>query len=564
MTERQTPVYFADGMQRRTFLKTLGVASGSLMLAGLPSLQAQTGQSGQSSFQLKAPEPNPKYGGTLRYGILSAPAHFDVHQSGTVANMASQGPMYDNLIRRHPLDGQSIIPDLAHSWEISPDGKTYTFFLRQGVQFHDGADFTAADVHASFLRIIFPPKGFSSPRTPLFSMVEAINLPDLYTIEFKLREPRPKDFMLGAFASGWNIIVRQKTLEDNNYNLRTVESFPGTGPFKHVKRVDKEVWVMEKNPNYWNKGLPYLDRLEIYHLPPWSPDVAAALLGGKIDYARTLDPVAARKVKTMPNFHFVDFYQSVIHALWVNIAKKPFDDPRVRRAMHLALDRHVLVDVVKDVTPTLVGGFTYPFSEFAASTEDQAKLLGYQQDPSAAIKEAKRLLAAAGHGNGLKGVDFMVRELPHHKLWSVAIQAMLKEDLNVDTTMRPVQTSVWFDEAQSGNFDVTISAIVSTLLDPSDYFNSWYVTNGPQNYSKWHNEPFDKLVDQIDHELDLAKRKALIRQAENIMEQDPPVLPVAWEKMNDAWYNYVKGYLPTSSYFGIYDVVRWDTAWLDK
>src|SRR5262249_27590216 len=77
-------------------------------------------------------------------------------------------------------------------------------------------------------------------------------------------------------------------------------------------------------------------------------------------------------------------------------------------------------------------------------------------------------------------------------------------------------------------------------------------------------EPFDKLADQIDHELDLAKRKALIRQAENIMEQDPPVLPVAWEKMNDAWYNYVKGYLPTSSYFGIYDVVRWDTAWLDK
>ena len=174
------------------------------------------------------------------------------------------------------------------------------------------------------------------------------------------------------------------------------------------------------------------------------------------------------------------------------------------------------------------------------------------------------MLAEAGYAQGLKGLDFMVRELPHHKLWSVAIQAMLKETLNIETNMRTVQTSVWFDEAQAGNFDITISAIVSTLLDPSDYFNSWYVTNGPQNYSKWHNEQFDKLVDQIDHELDLAKRKALIRQAENIMEQDPPVLPVAWEKMNDAWYNYVKGHLPTSSYFGIYDVVRWDTAWLDK
>src|SRR4030095_8989269 len=172
MTEPQTPVYLADGMPRRTFLKTLGLASGSLMLSGLPSLQAQTGPSGTSTFQLKAPEPNPKYGGTLRYGILSAPAHFDVHQSGTVSNMAAQGPMYDKLIRPAPRDGQTIIPDLAHAWDISPDGKTYTFSLRRGVKFHDGADFTAEDVHATFSRIIWPPKGVSMPRTPLFSALE--------------------------------------------------------------------------------------------------------------------------------------------------------------------------------------------------------------------------------------------------------------------------------------------------------------------------------------------------------------------------------------------------------
>lgn len=560
--EPHIPIYLTDPMPRRTFLHTLGAVSGGLMLAGLPLGHTQS--SAQANFQLKAPEPSPKYGGTLRYGILSAPAHFDVHQSGTVSNMAAQGPMYDNLIRRHPVDCQTIIPDLAHSWEIAPDGKTYTFFLRQGVQFHDGAELTADDVHATFSRIIFPPKGFSSPRTSLFSTVEAIKVRDRHTIEFRFREARPKDFMLGAFASGWNIIVRKQTLEEHNYSLRQVEAFPGTGPFKHVKRVDKEVWIMEKNPNYWNKGLPYLDRLEIYHLAPWSPDVAASLLGGKLDYARTVDPVAARKIKTMSNLTFMDFYQSVIHAIWVNNAKKPFDDPRLRRAMHLAFDRHALVDVVQDVTPTEVGGFTYPFSEFAASREEQATLLGYQKDPTASIKEAKRLLEAAGHGKGLKGVDFLVRELPHHKLWAVAIQAMLRETMNIETTIRPVQTSVWFDEAQAGNYDITISAIVSTLLDPSDYFRSWYVKDGPQNYSKWQNDQFDALVQQIDTELDTAKRKMLIRQAEAIMEQDPPLLPVAWEKMNDAWYSYVKGHTPKPSYFGIYDVVRWDTTWLDK
>jgi ABC-type oligopeptide transport system substrate-binding subunit len=140
---------------------------------------------------------------------------------------------------------------------------------------------------------------------------------------------------------------------------------------------------------------------------------------------------------------------------------------------------------------------------------------------------------------------------------------MLKEALNIDTTLRTVQVSVWFDEAQAGNFDLTISAIVSTLIDPSDYFNSWYRQDGPQNYSKWQHQAFQALLPQIDRELDDTKRKALIRQAEEIMEQDPPLLPVSWERLYDGWYNYVKGHNP-SNYFGVYDVVRFDTIWVDK
>ena len=517
-----------------------------------------------TQWQLRAPEPQAKRGGVLRYGLLSAPAHFDVHQSGTVSNIGTQGCMYDNLLRRDPRDsGQSIIPDLAHSWEIAKDGKTYTFFLRKGVKFHDGGALTAEDVKATYARLITPPAGFSSPRTPLFAAVSAINIRDPYTIEFQLSEARPKDFMLGAFASGWNIIVRKKTLEEHNYNLRQVMNFPGTGPFRHVKRVDKEVWVMERNPDYWNEGLPYLDGLEFYHLAPFSTELGGALLSGKVDYTRGLDPATARKVAATPGMASTSFYQSVIHAIWTNDQHKPFDDPRVRRALHLVLDRPVLVDVVKEMAPMLVGGFIYPFSEFATPPAQLAERLGYQPNVQAAITEARRLLAAAGHAQGLKGVDFLVRELPHHKLWSVAIQAMLKEALHIETTMRTVQTSVWFDEAQAGNFDLTISAIVSTLIDPSDYFNAWYRTNGPQNYSKWHNEPFDALVKQIDHELDRTRRLALIHQAEDLMEQDPPLLPVAWERVNDGWYTYVKGPNP-ANYFGVYDVVRFDTVWLDK
>jgi ABC-type oligopeptide transport system substrate-binding subunit len=211
----------------------------------------------------------------------------------------------------------------------------------------------------------------------------------------------------------------------------------------------------------------------------------------------------------------------------------------------------------------LVGGFVYPFGDFATPPEELAKRLGYQKDPKAAIQEARRLLQEAGQGGGLRNVDFLVRDTAAVKLWAVAIQAMLKEAINVETKLRTVQISQWFEEIQAGNFDLGIGAIVSTLLDPSDYFNAWYGKDGPQNYSYWTNQQFHDLAKQIERELDDSKRKALVRQAEAILEQDPPLLPVAYEKIYDAWYNHVKGVNP-ARFFGIYDVVRWDIAWLAK
>ena len=517
-----------------------------------------------SKFQLAAPEPNPKHGGVLRLGVGMRPPHFDVHQSGTIFNLGSQGAMFDNLVRRDPRNGgKTIIPDLAHSWQIAKDGKTYTFHLRKGVQFHDGAELTADDIKATFDRIIKPPQGVSIPRSILFRAVSEITAPDKYTVEFKLAEPRPVNFIMSAIASGWNVIVRKKTLEDNNYNLRKVEVYPGTGPFRSVKRVENESWVMEKNKDYWNKGLPYLDGVEFYNLLPFSPELGSAILSGRIDYARITDPVTFRKAKTTPGITAVDHYQSVIQATWINSKRKPLDDPRVRRAMHLVLDKPVLVDVVKDVAPMLVGGFIYPFSEFATPIDQLTKRLGYQPDPAASIKEARALMAAAGHPDGLKGLDYMVREIATFKLWSQAIQAMLKESLNIECNLRTVVESVWFDDATSGNFDLAIGAIVSTLLDPSDYFNAWYGKGGPQNYSFWDNKEFQALTLQIDTELDVEKRQELIRKAEAIMESDPPLLPISWEKNIEVWYNYVKG-ITAADYFGLYDVVRQDTVWLDK
>src|SRR5947199_73186 len=308
----------------------------------------------------------------MRYGILDRPPHCDVHQSGTVGNIGTQGCMFDNLIRRERSDsGKTIVPDLSHSWDIAKDGKTYTFHLRQGVQCHDGTDVTSADVKATIDRIAKPPAGVSIPRTPLFRAVSEINARDKYTVEFKLAAPRSINFMMSAFASGWNVIFSKKTLEENNYDLRRVLNIPGTGPFKTKRRVENEIWVMERNPNYWNKGLPYLDGMEVYHLLPFSPELGAA------------------------------------------------------------------------------------------------------------IKEAKSLLAAAGQSS-MRPLDFMVRDLNHHKLFGQAIQAMLKE-AGIQSDLRTVVESVWLGDPAAGNYDLAFGASFSTRPDPSNSFTPCYATAGPQN-----------------------------------------------------------------------------------
>ena len=231
--------------------------------------------------------------------------------------------------------------------------------------------------------------------------------------------------------------------------------------------------------------------------------------------------------------------------------------------MHLALDRPTLIEAIKDVAPMQIGGFMYPFSDLATPKAELVKRLGYQDDPAAAEKEAKALMAAAGYKDGIKGLDYLVRDLASYHVWSQAIQAMLQQTLNITCNLRYVVESVWFDDIANGHFDLAIGAVVSTLLDPSDYFNAWYRTGGPQNYSAYSNPKVDELIEQIDREVDPAKRQALIRQSEAIFEQDPPLLPVAWEKIDDVWYNYVKGLRP-DDYFGAYDVCRQDTFWLDK
>ena len=199
---------------------------------------------------LRAVEPDARHGGTLKWGGIASSTLYDLHQTNSIANMGPQRPMYDLLVQLDPIGWEEVIPDLATGWDVSDDGMTYTFDIRQGVKFHDGAPLTADDVAASYTQIIYPREGVLSPRKTLFEPVQEIVVVDPYTVEFRLSEPR--SFLLRAFSAGFNVIVRKQSLEDNDYDLRRVPDYPGTGPFKHDSLEPGIVRRMVKNEDYWN------------------------------------------------------------------------------------------------------------------------------------------------------------------------------------------------------------------------------------------------------------------------------------------------------------------------
>src|SRR6266704_1395294 len=188
-------------------------------------------------------------GGELIFLVPSEPPSYDGHKEGTFGTAHPLAPHYNTLLRIDPFDrtGTKVVPDLAESWTISPDGLVYTLKLRQGVRFHDGSVMTSRDVKASYDRIVFPPAGVNSYRKGSYRAVEAIEAPDPGTIRIHLTWPSASFLMTLASPYGWiykaDILARDQHWYDKNVM--------GTGPFKFGEHVKGSHWIGKKNPDYW-------------------------------------------------------------------------------------------------------------------------------------------------------------------------------------------------------------------------------------------------------------------------------------------------------------------------
>jgi peptide/nickel transport system substrate-binding protein len=197
----------------------------------------------------------PRRGGVLLAAIGADAPSLDAHQEVTFATIELVAPLYSTLLQIDPLSYPKIIGDLATEWKIASDGLTYTFKIHKGVRFHDGSPLTAADVKASYDKIVFPPDGVRSVRKNAYTAITSIEAPDAVTVVFKLKFPSAS--LLENLASPWNVIYPKKYLDqDPNYFKANAI---GSGPFKFKSHTRGSTFEGVRNPDYFVKDRPYLD-----------------------------------------------------------------------------------------------------------------------------------------------------------------------------------------------------------------------------------------------------------------------------------------------------------------
>ena len=461
----------------------------------------------------------PKRGGTLTYMIpADAPPSFDGHRESTYATIHSAAPFYSTLIQVNPEDPGSdqFVCDLCVEMPTpTDDGKTYTFKIEPGVKFHDGTLLTSADIVASWNKIIFPPEGTVSPRQSYFMMVDKVEAPDPETVVFRLKFPT--NAFLPALADPFAFIYEKKILDkDPHWYERNVM---GSGPFKFVAYETGQSIKGERNPDYFRKGLPYLDGFIGIYAPKQATRIDAIRADRAAMEFRGMPPSAADELKRELGDKIVIATSdwNVGSSFTPNHKKKPFDDARVRRALTLAIDRwHGAEALSKVAVVKTVGTFVFPESKLAPSKQELAEMAGYWPDIEKSRAEARRLLKEAG----AEGLSFELLnrnvDQPYKYIASWLIDQWSKIGLHV--TQRVVPSGPWYEALRSGNFDVSVEApghgIVNPLLDVQKELPS---SVSAESYGGYEDPKAIEIYDKMLRETDPRKAEgadARIREAQ--------------------------------------------------
>lgn len=481
---------------------------------------------------------NPKPGGTLVWRVGADALGLDPHTETIFGSSQLLQNIYSSLLRYDEKGG--VAPELAKSWEISPDGLVYTFHLHDNIYFHNGRKMTSADVKYSFERMLDPATG--SARRENFVLVDKIETPDDQTVKFVLKESFAP--FLVNFADPWAAIVPREIVEDGSIKKQAV----GTGPFMIKKRVPGSYTLLEKNPKYFRPGLPYLDALRFQVIAEDSA-IVAAMRSKTADISNVWGKLF-ELFKTVEGIELVDVPVFSWAMLEFNCSKPPFDNPKLRLALSYAINRQEIIDSVMlgnaKVTapiPEALAGYAAPWKE----------LPGYQND----YEKAKVLLKEAGYPEGLTFELKTSTAYPPYVPTAQVIQSNLK-NIGVNVEIIPLEWGAYIKDITSfETWTACFHSFPSYTPDPDTYLYRWFHSQGAWNIG------FSDAV--VDEQLDLGRmitdpnsRKIIYHRAQFRIAELAPAVYTWRTRVAYAMQPYVKGTIltPIRPYF--------DYTWLDK
>ncbi|MHA6642057.1 ABC transporter substrate-binding protein [Mesorhizobium sp. A623] len=425
----------------------------------------------------------------LVLGVVLEPPHLDP-TAGAAA--AIDEVLYANVFEGLTRIGQNgeVLPDLAESWTVSDDGKTYTFKLHSGVKFHDGTDFDANDVKFSLDRA--RADNSVNAQKGLFAAIDTVEVVDPATVKVTLKQPQ------GSFLynMGWGdaVIVAPESADTNK------EKPIGTGPFKFQNWAKGASITLVKSDHYWGDPVA-LDKAEFRIIPDAAAQVTA-LLSGDVQAIPFFPPDAAAQVQGNPDLKVAIGSTEGETILAMNNKKPPFDNLKVRQAVSYALDRKSIIDGAS-------GGLGVPIgSHMAPSNKAYVDLTGeYPHDPA----KARELLKEAGFENGIKAT----LKLPppdYARLGGEIVASELRE-VGIDLEIIPVEWAQWLDQVfTKKDYDLTIVS----HTEPNDID----IYSRKDYYFNYDNPAFDKVIAELNLTSDEAKRDELLKQAQKILADD--------------------------------------------
>jgi peptide/nickel transport system substrate-binding protein len=505
-----------------------------------------------------AEDEQPVRGGIMNVAIQGDPPSLDMHQETTFLVMIPMGNVYNTLIKFDPHNHDDIVGDLAESWTSSDDGMTHTFKRHQGVKFHDGSAFTSADVKASWDKIISPPSGTISPRRNIYQMVKSIETPDDFTVVFNLEYPAASFIPLMALP--YNLIYSKAILDkDPNWSKQNAM---GTGPFK-LKELRRGAFLeVERNPNYWKEGLPYLDGIKYYMIKDTSARAKSVRTGRTHVELRGFPPSEVEAMQKQMGDRLVVRYPR-INLQWgvaFNVQQKPFDDARVRKALSLAIDRYEMAKVLDPLSGlSIVGGPIHPDSKFALPPEELQQYAGFGKDHQANVAEAKRLLAEAGYPDGFKTVlSNRAVKLPYIDFGIFLTSAWKK--IGVEAEHKLKESASWRKDNNNHNFAINVDPMGNPSRDP-DAMLQTFITNGFGNDGQISDPVIDDLFEKQKVELDEQKRIELVREAQRRILDQMYWMPGLWWKRIETRSALIKNYEPMNYH---HMNRRMEDVWLAK